>query len=335
MTQSFHLLDRAETTRQSISLHGVGHGDFHNGGGSSVATGPCLVGRTDTHTIMRGYLLPMLEFIVDGEPAGEDFLWRQWERFKPIGAPTSSCVVTDLYYRERRGQTYKLDDFQTEPGTGTSSSGGSVTFDVADLTEGRLDDANSVFTHNPADPMNGMSLASASDTSAGIVFSYDPISQESIEFAVPAGEGDFRNFDYLSIRAAQATRHPLTTSFLGDQTFSLGLKDGSGVTSLINIGAYGGGLEEPYQRTNCGSGTGWNNEFETIRIPVQAYRTDGSLIDLSDIASVVLFFGPSHGTAEGRLGLDEVELVANVTNGAIFSDGFESGDTSAWSTTVP
>jgi hypothetical protein len=334
ITQSFHLLDRAESTRQSISLHGVGHGDFHNGGGSSVATGPCLVGRPDTHTIIRGYLLPLIEFTLDGQLAGEDFLWRQWERFKPIGAPTSSCVVADLYYRRRQGNTFVLDDFQSEPSTGTSSSGGSVTFDVTDLTEDRLDDGNTSFTHNVGDPMNGMTLGSGSDSTAGIVFSYESGGEQSIEFEVPPGHRDFRGIDYLSIRAAQATRHPLTISNLGDQNFSLGLKDGSGITSLIRIGAYGGGLEEPYQRTSCGSGTGWNNEFETILIPVAAYAADGRPIDLADISTVVLRFGPGHGTAEGRLGLDEVELIARDLR-AIFSDGFESGDTSAWSNTVP
>ena len=64
------LHDRATGYRQSISLHGVGHGDFHNGGGSSVASGPCLVGRANTHRIMKGYLLPMLELYIRDNAAG-------------------------------------------------------------------------------------------------------------------------------------------------------------------------------------------------------------------------------------------------------------------------
>ncbi|HIC70097.1 MAG TPA: hypothetical protein EYO90_11320 [Candidatus Latescibacteria bacterium] len=33
LRQTFNLHDRAQQYRQSISLYGAGHGDFHNGGG--------------------------------------------------------------------------------------------------------------------------------------------------------------------------------------------------------------------------------------------------------------------------------------------------------------
>ena len=333
IAQSFHLLDRAQSTRQSISLHGVGHGDFHNGGGSSVATGPCLVGRSNTHTIMRGYLLPLLAFHVDGEPAGEDFLWRQWENLQPIGAPTTSCAVVDLYYRARGAANLRiLDDFQTEPATDTSSSGGAVTFTVTELTEGRFDDGTGNFTDDPADPMNGMTLAAGSDTTSGIVFTHQGGNQ-TLEFELPAGSRNLSSYQYFSLRGAQVTRHPNTTAALGDQLFVVALKDGSGNEAEIAISAYGGGLEEPYQRGSCGSGTGWNNDFETIRLGLRDFVNNGSDLDLTDIQAVELRFGPSHGSAEGRIGLDELEFVGGASS--IFLDGFETGDTSAWDQVVP
>jgi hypothetical protein len=76
LCQTFHLHDRALQYRQSISLHGVGHGDFHNGGGSSVATGPLPRGRPDTHKIMKGYLFPLVERYIDGNIPAQDYLTR-------------------------------------------------------------------------------------------------------------------------------------------------------------------------------------------------------------------------------------------------------------------
>ena len=65
-----------------------------------------------------------------------------------------------------------------------------------------------------------------------------------------------------------------------------------GTTSTMNIGAYGGGLEELYQRTGCGTGAGWSNEFETIRLGLAAYLNNGSGLDLTDIVAVRFEFGP-------------------------------------------
>jgi len=42
-----HLFERATGDRQSIWLHGVGHGAFHNGPGSHVADGPCQLSRDE------------------------------------------------------------------------------------------------------------------------------------------------------------------------------------------------------------------------------------------------------------------------------------------------
>ena len=98
---------------------------------------------------------------------------------------------------------------------------------------------------------------------------------------------------------------------LGDLTFDVTLVDGAGTRSSINAGAYGGGIEEPYQRTSCGSGTGWAADFETIRIRLTDYLTNASGLDLSDIRQVALEFGPTHGSSEGRLGLDDLELTTD------------------------
>lgn len=307
ITQTQQIHDRAAQGRSSISLHGVGHGDFHNSSGS-VASGPCLVGKPSTHAIMRGYFLPLVKHVIEGNAPAKDYLWRQWERFQPIGAPTSNnCVVVDLQHSEGpSANTFVIDDFQTNSALNMSSSGGPVTATVANMLSGKPDDGNSNFTNNSADPFNGFTYARANDRARALVFEYN--SDTKMTFGILGPDQDFSDFAYLSFRSCQATRHPFTTSALGDTTFSVVLSDTNAVSSQINIGAYGGGLEEPYQRTGCGSGTGWHNEYETIRIRLTDFLNDGSGLDLTSVASVSLYFGPSFGSPEGRLGLDDLKL---------------------------
>src|SRR4030095_2192709 len=129
--------------RMATGLYGVGHGDFHDSTGS-VASGPCLVGKPDTHTIMRGYFVPLAEHFLEGNIPGEDFIWRQCEHFRPIGSPDATpCVVVNLQYRPSTllPGVFVLDDFQSNPSTSVSSSGGAVSGTVTIVSEGRMDDS--------------------------------------------------------------------------------------------------------------------------------------------------------------------------------------------------
>jgi hypothetical protein len=311
--QTFHLLERADGTRFSISLHGAGHGDFHDDPSSSVAAGPCRIGRATTHAIMRAHLLPLVQYVLHDNRACLDYLTRQWEEFHATSAPDSlpgGCVSVDLMYvpgpeRER----YAIDDFQSNPLRGVSSSGGRVlrspALDVT-LAEGRLDDATQDFSDLPSDAMNGMTLASRNDSASGLVFEWS--ANETVTFEVLPEARDFRAWRTLSFRAAQATRDARTTAELGDLDFSVRLIDANTRASTIRIGAYGGGIEEPYQRTTCGLGAGWANEFETIRVPLADFVRDGHVLDLSNVIAVELAFGSTYGSAFGRIGLDDLLL---------------------------
>lgn len=312
ITQSYHLLDRAQQQKQSISLHGVGHGDFHNGGGSSVASGPCLVGRPNTHTIMRGYALPLFKYHLEGNIPSKDFLWRQWEGFHPIGAPVNGCIVVDLQFREGDSSgKLVIDDFQTNVDPAVSSSGEAVTFDVLELNEGRMDDPTSSFTFNANEPWNGFSQASASDTGRGVVFTWDSEQDRQIAFDVPPAGWDTTAWEYLSFRAAQGPRHTGTIGLLSDTIFQVELEDGSGGTSRIFVSAWNGGIEEPYQRTGCGTGTGWGAEFETVRVRLDDFLHDATGLDLTDVRTVRFLVGPSHGSFKGRIALDDLELTTD------------------------
>jgi hypothetical protein len=308
IVQSFHLLGRAQGERMSISLHGVGHGNFHNGTGA-FATGPCLVGKSGTHAIVRGHVLALVEHVVRGNLPAGDFLWRQWEHFRPIGSPdTNPCVVVDLTCREANARVLAIDDFQTHAELELSSSGGAVSGTATIVAEGLLDDPDGNFTWD-GEALSGFSHARGTDSTRGLVLEFDGSGDKTLSFALVGDRADARPYRWLSFRAAQVTRHPLTTAVLDDLTFAVTLRDEDGASSTVGIGAFGAGIEEPYQRTGCGSGAGWGNEFETIRIPVEAFLSEGRGLDLSRLAAVTLELGPSHGSPSGRLGFDDLEWV--------------------------
>ena len=310
--QSFHLHDRAENQRQSISLMGVGHGSFHDGGGFDVADGPCLVNKADTHLIVKGYILPLVKYHIENDYAARDFLTRQYESFHPIGAPVSNpCVEVDLQFREgSETGKYVIDDFQTSPAITQASSGAIVSTDTINFAEGRMDDANTDFTPMATDTWNGFTMASATDTSRGAVFNADDSGTGDfhLTYDIRTAKGDWTSYENLSFRACQVTRDSWTIAALGDAEFEIELVDTNGNASVISILATGAGVVEPYQRTGCGIGTGWGNEFETFRLPLEGFTADDPNFDLAKVDTLRFLFGSSHGSAVGRFGLDDIEL---------------------------
>jgi len=314
IAQALHLLDRAVGIRTMTYVHGADHNDF-NCCGFNDFQGPFTtqIGRPEAQRVAKAAYLALAKRYLDGNEPAKDYLWRQYEALKPIGV-AGTTTVGNMYKEEGPGtETFVIDDYQTEFSTATSSSGGAVTFDVTNIFENRLNDINTDFTWTPADPMNGMTYARTSDSTRGVVFDWN--TDSFMEFEIVAEERDLSDDDFVSLRACQGTRHPNTTSRLGDLTFTMTLEDAAGTTSSIEIGAYGGGLEEPYQRTGFGIGAGWQNEFETIRVRLTDFEANGSGIDLSDIVALRLEFGPSFGDTVGRIGLDDVEIYRRLPNG--------------------
>ncbi|HEX6097699.1 MAG TPA: hypothetical protein VF432_15335 [Thermoanaerobaculia bacterium] len=146
------------------------------------------------------------------------------------------------------------------------------------------------------------------DTTRGVVFDWTGANR-FYEWQVPAAAVDFSRFRYLSFRGAQGTRHPNTTAApLGDLTFAVTLRDYANGTSTIRINAYGGGLEEPYQRNS-----GWHNEMETIRIRTTDFLHNASGLNLANVAAVRLDFGPAFGSNEGRVVIDDLMLTNDLS----------------------
>ena len=168
-------------------------------------------------------------------------------------------------------------------------------------------DANQTLTWVPADPFNGVTRAGyLSDNPHGLVFSWDQ--DAYLEFAINPARRDWTDFAWLALRVCQQTRHPLTVTALEDLNFTVTLRDNLGRTSSIVIDAYGAGIAEPYQRVGAGTGVGWACEFETLRLRLGDFLADGSTLNMALIEAVRLEFGPSFGSAVGRLSLDDLEL---------------------------
>ena len=90
------------------------------------------------------------------------------------------------------------------------------------------------------------------------------------------------------------------------------LIDGQNNHSSINIGVYGGGLEEPYGRSLnfhklTAPEVGWHNEMETVRIRLSDFASDGR-VDLQDIHSIRFDFGLIGSSGQGHIVLDDLVL---------------------------
>ena len=307
--QSFQLYERGVGSKQVTYVHGADHNDF-NCCGFDDFTGPAgtAIGRPEGQRIANATWLALAERYLKDQMWAEEFIWRHQRSLQSPSIAQSSTIIRE--HNPGPAVGYVVDDYQSQPSTTVASSGAAVSFTVSSLTEARLEDNNADFAALSTDPMNGMTRASAasSDTTAGVVFEWNG-ADASYAFALPAGERDLSGFVSLSLRMAQSTRHPLTTASMDPLTFTIELEDGAGNASAVNTGTYAAVVRDPYQRTSFGTGAGWQNEFETIRVRLVDFTRDGRPLDLGDVRTIRLRFGPGFGSSVGRVGLDDVRLL--------------------------
>ncbi len=308
VADSFNIYERADGIRQSMYLHGASHNDFHSGSVFEAASGPDQLSKTETQTPAKAMWLALVKYYIEGQVAAKDYFWRQYEVLRPQGVATKVVAVLDYHDGPDAG-SLEIDDLQSNSATNLSSIGGLVTYDVTNLVENKMNDANTAFTWTASDAMNGMVRGRTGDTQRCIVFDWDGPHQ--LEFELPGGTNDLSDFRYLQFRATQGTRHPNTTAVLENLTFLVTLRDGDGSESTINFGAYGGGIQEPYQRTGFGTGAGWQNEFEVIRVRLADFLNNGSSLDLTNITSIRFDFAQPGTSAKGRIGFDDLRLTTD------------------------
>ena len=318
--QTLSIFERAYGPRSVTYIHGCGHewlhtAPFPNG---PFATGPNLIGEAASHKVLLGYLLPVVEHHVRGNPAARDYLERMYADFHPIGIP-GNVVVSNEYRDPRSAKNLVLDDFQDHPELGISTQSTAVITNASDSAEVRMGDVDGSFDWNPAQPSNGMTRASDQvlDDPRCLVLDWDGSQVFYWEVALPVAERDLRDDGYLSFRVCQGTRHPRTTGLSAPLSFNATLVDGNGRSSNIEFGVYGQ-IPQPYARTGFGTGAGWQNEFSVVRIRLADFAANGTPINLSNIHAVRFRFGVSCSTPVGRVGIDDVEITnPNAMAGAV------------------
>ena len=306
IADSFNLLERAEGWRQSTYVHGADHNDFNCCGFNDFA-GPTgtAIANAEAQDVMKAASLAMIRRVVDGDRSAEEYLWRQYESLKPISVASTTTVISE--WKPAPALITALDSFQTNSATSLGSAGGAVAFSgLGSILEAIQNDADTSFTWLTTDQWNGATRGRTTDTTRGMLFEW--AAAASGTWTLPVSMRDLTDDAAVSLRAAQGTRHPNTISTLADLTFTVVLVDENGIESAVNIAAFGGGVEEPYQRTGFGTGAGWQNAYEAIRIPLWAFKAENRSIDLTRVASIVLRFGGANGSASGRLHIDDLQI---------------------------
>jgi len=300
--QSQPIADRATRYKAVTAVSGMRLSQFAHTINNPPIAGPGGMFTDSAHLIVCGYLTSLLKYFVEGRLPALDYLTRQQEMFYPMGIDPYPASEVENEFRSGAAANFVIDDYQSGPSAAVSSSGGPVVYNVDSLMEGRLDDNDATFTWASTDPFNGAIFATDVDKSRGVTFSWKD-NDRYYEWQMKSGPTNFANYAYLSFRGAQGSQHPHTMVVLGDLTFQLELRDAAGHTSAIGIGAYGGGLEEPYQRSG-----GWFDEMETIRFRLTDFLNNGSGLDLASIVAVRLKVGPSFGDSRGRIVIDDLML---------------------------
>jgi hypothetical protein len=305
LTQYFRMFQGARSQRWVTYVQGADHNDFNCCGieDSLFQNGGPLIGRPAAQVVSKVTHLALLEAHFHGRSE----LLELWARAPVELQPFGPTIRISSMYLPDAGEPRMIDDFQSEPSPGRSSSGGTVTTTVRNVTEGDLDDGNFNLTYGAGDPMNGMTWVDGNDTrpARGLVFSWDAGDDSLVEFEVPGGDRDLAGWDSLSLRACQLTRHPNTVTTDGDLTFTVELEDGAGTVASVPLDGFAA-VPLAFDRGGSGNGRGWVNEFQTLRVPLSVFQRVAPTLELTDVRTVRLRFGDAWGTRQGALGIDDV-----------------------------
>ena len=303
---SFDLSERSIGTHNTVYVHGADHNDF-NCCGTNDFVGPTgtAIGNAGAQAVAKAFILAGLKVHLEGERALEEFAWRPSSNLRPPVVAATTTLVKELWKPASAG-TVVLDNFQTQTSTTTSSSGGSVTSTVANISEALARDTDGSYTWSTGNPHNGSVRATTSDTQRMVAFDWN--SAQSMEWAVPIALQNVSACDFIELRVGQGTRHPNTVTLNGAATFSIVLRDQAGTEVRVGSRAYGEAVNAPYARTGSGTGTGWQNELRTVRLRLRDFRAGGTALDLAHLAAVRIEVGGTAGSATGRFVIDDLQF---------------------------
>jgi hypothetical protein len=290
--------NRSTGRKMMCYLFGAGHG-FFNEQWSCVCTGPDLMTRAQVEQITTAYLFSFVQMVTDDNVPASDFFTLGPNVFRTTGlafVPEDRPFVT-MYRDAIAAGNHVIEDYEVNPDPFLSSSNQPVSFNVQNLFEGWLRDANPTGGWAPGEPNGGFWWETT-----GAIFDYAGTSFE-YEQTIDPLERDLTDDRYLSFLCCQQADHPETEAWNNDIEFKVTLVDALGGESSISIADYGP-VEKPHLRAG-----GWGASYKTIRLRIADFETDGAGVDLGNVAKVRIELGSDHGALRGRLGFDDFEII--------------------------
>jgi hypothetical protein len=244
--QPLSIYERGYGNKQITYIHGAGHEDLNDEPGNPLASGPDLIGKEATHTVVKPYFLALCELYSRNNLAVKEYFTRKRQDFRPEGISPDITVTGE--YTDAQELVTVIDDFQSAPETDLSSSGGAVTTSLENYYEVLMQDLDESFDWTGNQWSNGMTRARFDDNPKCATLSWEE--DDSLTFEIPSAISDWTAHSYLHFRACQLTRHPLNSDF-AELSFDVQIEDAMGQTGLVSTSNYGLILQ-PYQRGNGG-----------------------------------------------------------------------------------
>jgi len=284
IVMSMPIYERAQGEKVLTYVQGAGHNVF-NDQSWDEGYGPDRLKRDKVHEISREVYAQLLEIYLNGKTELKKNFWSNWAVARAPGVPTEPIISNEFKFPEDSSIVWVLDDFQ-----------------VSNTFKGILQDKDQMFLFFDNDPMNGMTRHIDSDRAPqGLIFDWDG-SDAALEYELYEAK-DFTDFEALTFRAAQGSRHPLTTVLDQPINFSVRLMNEDGTMAWVNTKEFGD-VNIPYPRDG-----GWANEFSIFRIPLEAFVENNSELELSQISRVDFLFGENFGSEKGRMAIDDIQFV--------------------------
>lgn len=250
------IYERGFGNKHLTYIHGAGHEDFHDFDSfetwpDALASGPDLIGKEATHTVVRPYFLSLCELYARGNEATIDYLTRNHSEFRPLGIDESLRISSE-YKPKISTSIVKIDNFENNSATDLSSEGQNVTNDLSNLFEVEMRDDNGTFNWDDEQWSNGMVRARFDDSPDCAVLTWNENS--ALVYELGENQKDWTIFKNLGFRACQITRHPFNYTLAGEISFDVVITDEQGNSAAVNTSFYGP-IHPPYPRGGGGYGT--------------------------------------------------------------------------------
>jgi len=289
----FEMYDKASGMKRSmVFVYGCCHDRFNTVWGDwdisrlAPVDQPRVVSVVTHHDIAKGYMSAFFRENLSADPQWPGLLRGEWTPAQvQIDTPGLPIYVQ---YLDTTART--VDDFEgahTATSWQTSSIGGTVTQNGLPATP----------QENDLRTMDGQSP----HQTAGLLVRWDSVG-DSLVFAIPAGQGDVRAYQAVSLRITQRV-NSASNPANQVQDLRLTLTDGGGKSRAIRISKF---TDIPYPFVRNDGLT--KSAMRTVRIPLSAYTIKCLNIDPVDISNLTTLTLDFSEKPTGEIEIDSVQF---------------------------